>query len=231
VRERPVKRRRKGRLDPELQAKVDALIRAQDADADIAQLEREALATLGKLTPDMPNVLKRAGVGKRAGKSSGIEQSCTCPPDVVAHSFAGAHRIGCPAFGSDVRPAKPQRGGPSKAERAYDRHLAGLYQSGEVRNFDPQPGPLDLAHGCTYTGDWEVEYADGRVEWHEVKGAKVRRSKVTGKRGKARPWFADDGARVKVKVAARLLAARGVPLVVVFQDPRTKAWLRDVVKP
>jgi hypothetical protein len=132
----------------------------------------------------------------------------------------------------DLKPGKKRR--PSGPERAYEAHLRALRADGEVVTYLAEPEPIEIAHACTYQTDYEVVFRvnDGHVvEWHEVKGGFRRKSKMTGKRGRVVPFFADDGARVKVKVAARLLAARGVPLVVVFQDPRTKAWLREVVKP
>jgi hypothetical protein len=158
--------RRKGmKLPPELEAKARALVRAQDADMEMARLEREAL------------------------KSS-------------------------------------QRGGPSKVERAYFYYL--LNRS-DVDGILAQPDAVQLAHGVSYTADYRVTYSDGSVAYVETKGTRVKRSKTTGKKGKPRPHYHDDGARVKVRVAAKVLAEHGVKLLVAFQDPTTKEWIHEEV--
>jgi hypothetical protein len=123
----------------------------------------------------------------------------------------------------DTKPAKSsQRGGPSKVERDYARHLDALVAAREVVTYLPQPEAIELAHRCTYRTDYEVVrrvHDMPVVEWHEVKGRKG-----------SRPYYRDDGARVKAKVAARLLAERGVPLFVVWPK-KGGGWCQEQVKP
>jgi len=117
---------------------------------------------------------------------------------------------------------RAKRGGPSKTEASYERHLMALKAAGEVRSWIAQPPAIELAHRCTYQADYEVVrhvHDMPVVEWHEVKGRKG-----------GRPWYRDDGARVKAKVAARLLAASGVPLVVVWPK-KGGGWAAEVVRP
>lgn len=115
-----------------------------------------------------------------------------------------------------------KQGGPSRLEDRYARHLEALQTAGEVFHFAPQPHPIEIAHRCTYQPDFYVEFEDGGrpPEYVEVKGAKGKR-----------PHYHDDGARVKVKVAARELARRGLRCVVVVVWPQGKRWMREVVKP
>lgn len=120
----------------------------------------------------------------------------------------------------DAKPAKRQ-GGPSRNEARYQQHLDTLVAAGEVLTYSAQPDPIEIAHRCSYQADFLVLYADGRPdEYVEIKGAKGKR-----------PWFRDDGARVKVKVAARELARRGLRCVVVVVWPQGKRWMREVVRP
>jgi hypothetical protein len=122
------------------------------------------------------------------------------------------------------RPAT--RGGPSKNELAYGEHLEALKQAGEVRFYEAQPAAIELAHRCRYTADFRVVYTDESrpVEMVEVKGAKGKR-----------PWFRDDGARVKVRVAARIIHQSWPDVVFVVVWPLAKkyggGWAREVVKP
>jgi hypothetical protein len=125
----------------------------------------------------------------------------------------------------DSKPEK-QRGGPSKVERAYAAHLAA---SANVADYAAQPAPIRLAVGVSYQPDYMVTLRDGDPFYVECKGTKVRRSKQTGRKGKPRPWYHDDGARVKVRWAAQVLATHGIKLLVAFQDPTTKEWIHEEV--
>lgn len=112
---------------------------------------------------------------------------------------------------------KPAR---SRVERRYAEHLQAVYLSGAIKGYQVQPEPIELAHDCLYFADFLVWF-DGRPdEYVETKGAKRKR-----------PFFHDDGARVKVKVAARLLAQRDPPaLLVVAWRPKGMPWQREVVQ-
>lgn len=111
---------------------------------------------------------------------------------------------------------KKKRGGPSKNEEAYARHLEALLISGLILDYRAQPEPIELAHRCTYQPDFWVMPRDGVPEYIEVKGAK-----------RGRPYYRDDGARVKVKVAARALHP-SIALVVAWPK-KGGGWCREVV--
>jgi hypothetical protein len=116
----------------------------------------------------------------------------------------------------EARPRGSRQGGPSRNEARYQEHLEALQAAGEVLEFKAQPAAVELAHRCTWTPDFMVMRPDG-FEMVEVKGRKG-----------CRPWYRDDGARVKVKVAARVLAARGIQVVVVWPK-KGGGWCREVV--
>lgn len=131
----------------------------------------------------------------------------------------------------DLEPVpKRKRGGPSKNEARYQEHLDQLVSAGAVVAYVAQPEPLEIASGVTYQPDFWVQTDDGGDgHYVEVKGEKRGKPhKRTGKRS-SRPFFHDDGARVKVRVAARDLARFGIQLIVVW--PQGKRWAREVVKP
>lgn len=121
-----------------------------------------------------------------------------------------ASRDGAPVVTvASVKEHGKKRGEPSKVERDYGSRLESMRMAGELRAIQPQPEAIELGHRCSYTCDWQLVLADGSVEWHEVKGRKG-----------SRPWFRDDGARVKVRVAARLLAQRDSPVALYVVWPR-----------
>lgn len=123
--------------------------------------------------------------------------------------------------GATVRGHGKRQGQPSAVEHRYQAHLERLLAAREISYYMPQPEPIELANRCCYTTDFEVGYPDGHLEWHEIKGRKGNR-----------PWFHDDGARVKTKVAARLLAQRKPPVALVVVWPRKGGgWESERVKP
>lgn len=56
----------------------------------------------------------------------------------------------------------------NKTEAEYGEMLKRQYPSATLRY---EAYTLKLADGCRYTPDWAVEFPDGRLEFHEVKGA------------------------------------------------------------
>lgn len=75
----------------------------------------------------------------------------------------------------------------NKTEEAYRAHLDMRRMAGEVLWYSFEPFRLNLAPKTTYTADFLVQLASGHLEVHEVKG------------------FWTDDARVKIKVAAKML--------------------------
>lgn len=74
----------------------------------------------------------------------------------------------------------------SKTERKYANHLDNLKAAGVVASWRYEARKFEIAHRCGYTPDFEVTFAGGHVEYHEVKG-----------------WCRED-AWIKLKVAARM---------------------------
>lgn len=76
----------------------------------------------------------------------------------------------------------------SKKEAAHARKLDLLKRDGHVKRWDPQ-SRIDLKvnghHITRYYIDFEVEFADGSVELHEVKGEETELWKVKWKLAKA----------------------------------------------
>jgi hypothetical protein len=87
---------------------------------------------------------------------------------------------------------KPDREKMNKTEASYADHLFVRQVAGEILDFGYQRMKLRLASLTFYEPDFDVQLANGEVEFHEVKG------------------FWDDDARVKVKVAASLYPFRFV---------------------
>lgn len=133
-----------------------------------------------------------------------------------------------PILARELAPVAAARG-PSKIERRYAAHLESLKITGLIRSWLAQPAPIELAYDCTYQPDFWVLNVDGSVEFVETKGAK------RSKRGPTRPFFHDDGARVKTKVAARLLSipsANETPAALYVAWPsRGGGWSRELVRP
>jgi hypothetical protein len=121
-----------------------------------------------------------------------------------------------------TRKKAARRGGPSKNELAYAEHLEALKQAGEVRFYTAQPERIELAHRCTYQPDFEVAFTDEDRPWEFVE--------VKGARSNGRPFYFDDGAKVKVKFAARTVARGYVGHIVVVVWPKKGGgWNREVV--
>ena len=92
----------------------------------------------------------------------------------------------------------------NKTETAYARHLDARRQAGELAWFRFEGIKLRLADNTFLTPDFSVMRADGGMEMHDVKGARV--------------LFADD-AKVKMKVTAE---AYPFPFFVAF--PTRAGW-------
>lgn len=69
----------------------------------------------------------------------------------------------------------------SKAERDYARHLAALKRKGVVTDVQRQVRVKLTEAEIVYIPDFLVTFADGRVEYHEVKGMETDSWKVKKK--------------------------------------------------
>ena len=61
----------------------------------------------------------------------------------------------------------------SKREAAHAQYLDLLIKAKEVKSWDRQvkiPLAVNGVHLCNYFMDFVVEFTDGRIEYHEVKG-------------------------------------------------------------
>jgi hypothetical protein len=81
----------------------------------------------------------------------------------------------------------------NRTEQAYADYLGLRTLTGEVRAYLFETVKFRLAKDTHFTPDFAVILADGTLEFHEVKGTR---------RGK---YFATDDAKVKIKIAAKLL--------------------------
>jgi hypothetical protein len=105
-------------------------------------------------------------------------------------------------------PAIEQRKPPvrkmNKLESAYERHLYGLLNVGEVLWYRFEPMRLRLANGAYYKPDFGVKIRDGSLEFHETKGH----------------WR--EAARVRIKVAAELFPFRFIAVT-----RKNGGWARE----
>lgn len=62
----------------------------------------------------------------------------------------------------------------NKTEAAYMNLLEGRKRAGEIATYRFESHTLKLAKDTRYTPDFQVMLADGRIEFHEVKGEFVR---------------------------------------------------------
>lgn len=112
----------------------------------------------------------------------------------IAASWADGRRTGQPIPAGRFK-SKRSRGGlrpdlglylRSSWESNYLRYLIYLKTLGAIRSWAYEPRTFRF-HGITrgqmfYTPDFRVEYHDGRVEWHEVKGYMDAKSQTKLKR-------------------------------------------------
>ncbi len=85
--------------------------------------------------------------------------------------------------------AKPTHSGgirfDSKREARYFERLNLLQQSGEVSHFHRQV-IFDLEGGVVYRCDFQVIFADGRVEYHDAKGFETKEFRIKRRMVRAR---------------------------------------------
>jgi hypothetical protein len=96
----------------------------------------------------------------------------------------------------DVPKRKPMNAG----ETRYAQYLHLKIRTGEVKQYWFEGMTLRLADSTRFTVDFLIEFADGHLECHDVKGAK----KLRGKKS----FWCEEDAKIKIKVAAEMF--RGV---------------------
>jgi hypothetical protein len=86
--------------------------------------------------------------------------------DLPPHARAAVER----QLGKTAPPPATPSPYRSKLEAAYARNLELRRLAGEISTWEYEPRTFDLGKRRVYTPDFRVRFADGRVEWHEVKG-------------------------------------------------------------
>lgn len=92
-----------------------------------------------------------------------------------------------------VRNANRKRGQMNKTEATYSDHLQALQQSGKIIWWAYEAITLKLAHDTRWTPDFIIQYPDGEVVLHEVKGSK---------------FVFQEASKVRVKVTQTLFPFR-----------------------
>jgi len=134
---------------------------------------------LARLPSEMTR--RALGGGKPAGRKSDVPEHLRMLGADTKTSARGSGMKSMQALG------RLEKGELNKTEEAYRAHLEARRLAGEVVWYLFEPFRLTLAPKTTYAPDFLVQLASGHLEVHEVKGV----------------WM--DDARVKIKVAARLL--------------------------
>lgn len=107
----------------------------------------------------------------------------------------------------------------NKTEAAYALHLEHRKKCGVIEWFVYEGIKIKLADKTFFTPDFAVMMPDGLIELHDVKG--TTRDKVTKK---SKPFVHDDGATIKIKVAAGLYP---FVFVVAWFDKASGMWLEN----
>jgi hypothetical protein len=101
----------------------------------------------------------------------------------------------------------------NKTEAAYDAYLALQERAGAVLWHKFECVTVKIAADCRLTPDFLVMLPDGRLEFHDTKGAK--KIKI-GKRAGQRTAYFEEDALIKAKVAAALFP---IPIYFVWPEP------------
>lgn len=104
-------------------------------------------------------------------------------------------------------------------ERAYSGWLQAQKAIGEVLWFAFEPMKILLGPGATYTPDFLVLYADGRLEAHDTKGTKKIK---TGRKAGQKTCWVEEHALVKVKITTAVFP---VPIFLVYSTG-TGEWAK-----
>lgn len=137
-------------------------------------------------TQEMPEVMRRLVEASQAAAPQPTEARAYRPP-AATQPLASGNAAGKVARGR----VRHQIGEMNKTEQAYADWLQAVRQRGEILWFGFECWTFKLAKDTRYTPDFAVQLANGELLLVEVKG-----------RAKGGKYFAEDDAKVKVKVAA-----------------------------
>lgn len=143
---------------------------------------------------------------------------------VQANGGKGRYRRDTRGKGRPPRP-RHQCGEMNAGERAYAAHLDQLLQAGEIAGWWYELMTFKLADRCSLQPDFVVMMPDGSIELHEVKGGKT----VKQAHGDEWTYWAEEDARIKLRVAARLIP---FPLIVVWpaKGGHKYGWCKELIK-
>jgi hypothetical protein len=111
----------------------------------------------------------------------------------------------------------------NRTEAAYAAELQLRERCGEIAWWKFEGIKLRLADNTFYTPDFFVMLPDGEFEAHETKGT----TKATDSKGVKyeKPYVADDGSTIKIKIAAEVYPIR---FFVVFKS-KQYGWILEPV--
>lgn len=136
---------------------------------------------------DMPDGMRRLVQASATAAGPAPAAPRAYRPNGVAQLAESAAPIGKVARGR----VRHQIGEMNKTEQCYADWLQAMRQRGEILWFGFECWTFKLAKDTRYTPDFVVQVANGELLLVEVKG-----------RAKGGKYFAEDDAKVKVKVAA-----------------------------
>lgn len=148
-------------------------------------------------TQDMPEGMRRLVQARTAAAPAPTEPRGYRPP-AAAQPSGSATTAGMAARGR----VRHQIGEMNKTEQAYADRLQSMRQRGEILWFGFECWTFKLAKDTRYTPDFVVQLANGELLLVEVKG-----------RAKGGKYFAEDDAKVKVKVAAGVFPMLRIKIV------------------
>ncbi len=140
-------------------------------------------------TQDMPEGMRRLVQSQSSTASAAPAPTAARAyrPPAAAQSTGSGNAAGKVARGR----VRHQIGEMNKTEQSYANWLQALRQRGEILWFGFECWTFKLAKDTRYTPDFVVQLPNGELLLVEVKG-----------RAKSGKYFAEDDAKVKVKVAA-----------------------------
>ena len=110
---------------------------------------------------------------------------------------------------------EPTQSRMNKGESRYAQYLDLRIKTGEIKLYWFEGVTLRLADRTTLRTDFFIQFADGHLEIHDVKGRK-------GKRDGRSTFWAEEDSKIKIKVAAE--AFRGVFIFKIVWPEKHGQW-------